>query len=230
MSTVERIHSLARVHPSAIVESGVELGAGTRVWDNAHLRAGATVGRDCIIGGKTYLANAVRIGDRCKLNAMVYVCSGVTIGDGVMVSANTTFTNDFYPRACVNDLSALRPSEVDEHTTFTSVQDGVTIGANATIGSDLVIGRFAMIGMGAVVTRSVPAYTLVLGNPARAVALVCRCGRPIASLATPLTSDRVECSNCGLSYWFDEEAVQRDSCDGDLTPVEQLGVSAKLAG
>ena len=114
------------------------------------------VGADCIIGGKSYLANSVRVGDRCKINAMVYLCSGVSMGDGVFVAAHATFTNDFYPRACLNDLTELRPSEVDEHTTFTTVQDGVTIGASATVGSDLVIGRFAMVGMGAVVTRSVP--------------------------------------------------------------------------
>jgi UDP-2-acetamido-3-amino-2,3-dideoxy-glucuronate N-acetyltransferase len=88
------------------------------------------------------------------------------VGDGVFIAAHMTFTNDFYLRACVNDLSERRPWQVDEHTTFTTVQDGVTIGAAATVGSDLVIGRFAVIGMSSVVTRTVPAYTLVLGAPA----------------------------------------------------------------
>ena len=150
------IDSTAFVHPTALIEPKVEIGPGTSIWDNAHLRRGAVVGADCIVGGKSYLANSVRVGDRCKINAMVYLCSGVSLGDGVFIAAHTTFTNDFYPRACVNDLSALRPSEVDEHTTFTTVQDGVTIGAAATVGSDLVIGRFAVVGMGAVVTRTVP--------------------------------------------------------------------------
>ncbi len=205
------------VHPTALVESGVEIGPGTSVWDNAHLRSGAAVGSECIVGGKSYLADAVRIGDRCKINAMVYICAGVSLGDGVMVAAHATFTNDYYPRACVNDLSELRPSELDGHTTFTTVQDGVTIGASATIGSDLVIGRFAMVAMGAVVTRSVPPFTLVMGNPARPTALVCRCGRPFVSLREEPADGRYSCAECAGEYevragtvvhdYFADEAV-----------------------
>lgn len=199
------------VHRTALVEDMVTIGPGTSVWDHAHLRRGAVVGADCIVGGKSYLANSVRVGDRCKINAMVYLCSGVSLGDGVFIAAHTTFTNDFYPRACVNDLSALRPSEVDEHTTFTTVQDGVSIGAAATIGSDLVIGRFAVVGMGALVTRSVPPYTLVLGSPARPVALVCRCARPIVRLigGDPPDGD-YPCTACGITYGVRAGAVVHD--------------------
>lgn len=207
------------VHPTALVEDHVTLGQGSSVWDNAHLRRGAVVGDDCIIGGKSYLANAVRIGDRCKINAMVYICSGVTMGDGVMVAAHSTFTNDFYPRACVNDLSELRPSAVDGHTTFTTVQDGVTVGACATIGSDLVLGRFCIVGMNATVTRSVPAYTLVLGNPARPAALVCRCGRPFVSLRNGAPPDgEYDCSECEITYSVANSLVVRDPLDG-VVPV-----------
>jgi acetyltransferase-like isoleucine patch superfamily enzyme len=213
------IDATAFVHPTALVEPEVELGPGTSVWDNAHLRRGAVVGADCIVGGKSYLANSVRVGDRCKINAMVYLCSGVSLGDGVFIAAHTTFTNDFYPRACVNDLSALRPSEVDEHTTFTTVQDGVTVGAAATVGSDLVVGRFAVIGMGAVVTRTVPAYTLVLGAPARPVALVCRCGRPIASLRDGFLADgEYTCPPCDLIYGVRAGAVVHDPM-GEMPPM-----------
>lgn len=203
------------VHPTALVEDGVELGRGTRVWDNAHLRRGAVIGADCIIGGKSYVGGDVRIGDRCKINAMVYLCAGVSLGDGVMVAAQTTFTNDFYPRACVNDLSELRSSEVDEHTTYTEVADGVTIGAGATIGSNLQIGRFAMVGMGTVVTRSVPPYTLVVGNPARPVALVCRCGRPLVRHTDGKVADgSYACAQCGFEYKVADGAVVHDPIDG----------------
>ena len=198
------------VHPTALVVDGVALGDGTSVWDNAHLRRGAVVGDDCIVGGKSYLAGNVRVGDRCKINAMVYLCAGVTLGDGVMIAAHATFTNDFYPRACVNDLSALRPSVMDEHTTFTTVQDGVTIGAGATVGSDLVIGRFAMVAMGAVVTRTVAPHTLVMGNPARPTALVCRCGKPLLSLADEPADGRYACSACPGAYEVAGGAVVYD--------------------
>lgn len=212
----------AFVHPTAIIEDAVSLGPGTSVWDNAHLRRGAVVGADCIIGGKSYLANSVRIGDRCKINAMVYVCSGVSMGDGVMVAAHSTFTNDFYPRACVNDLSALRPSEVDGHTTFTTVQDGVTIGACATISSDIVIGRFAVVAMGAVVTRSVPAYTLVMGSPARPVALVCRCAKPLIGLldGNPPDGDYT-CAPCAITYGVRDGGIVADPL-GDGIPIPRM--------
>src|SRR5262249_4828457 len=133
-------------------------------------------------------------------------------------------TNDFYPRACVNDLSELRPSEVDEHTTFTTVQDGASIGASATIGSDLVIGRFAVVGMGALVTRSVQPYTVVLGNPARTVALVCRCGRPTASLRDGGPPDgSYPCEACSLTYEVREGRVVHDPLSGSVLPLARSG-------
>jgi acetyltransferase-like isoleucine patch superfamily enzyme len=216
----------AWVHPTALVEDGVRLGAGTRVWDNAHLRSGAVVGADCIVGGKSYLAGDVVVGDRCKINAMAYLCAGVSLGTGVMVSAQATFTNDRYPRACLPDLSEPRPSEVDEHTTYTVVEDGATIGANATVGSDLVIGAFAMIGMGAVVTRSVPPYGLVVGNPARLVGLVCRCGRPLAPVRHGLPADGSHrCAACGTGdggtgYQVRDGAVVSDPRSGPVPAPE----------
>lgn len=208
------------VHPTALIEDGATLGLRTSVWDNAHVRRGAVIGDDCIVGGKTYIAGGARIGDRCKLNNMVFVCAGVSIGNGVMIAAHVTFTNDFYPRACVNDLSALRPSEVDEHTTFTTVQDGVTLGSASTIGSDLVIGRFAVIGMGAVVTRSVAPYNLVVGSPARPMALVCRCGRPFVSLldGSDVDGDH-RCTRCDVTYEVRNGAVVRDPYDDNEVTV-----------
>jgi acetyltransferase-like isoleucine patch superfamily enzyme len=170
----------AFVHPTALVEPGVVLGAGTRVWDSCHLRAPSRIGRDCIIGEKTYVAYGVEIGDRVKVNAFVYICTAVTIERGVMISAGTVFTNDRFPRATTPDLAALASSEPDEKTLATVVREGATLGARCVIGPGLEIGRFAMVGMGAVVTRNVPAFHLVVGHPARAIGLVCRCGEPFA--------------------------------------------------
>ena len=145
----------------------MEIGPGTAVWDNVHIRAPARIGRDCIVGGKTYIAYGVDIGDLVKINAGVYVCTAVTIERGVMISAGVIFTNDRFPRATTPDLSELRASTPDESTRPTLVREGATIGAGAVIGCDLSIGRFAMVGMGAVVTRSVADFSLALGNPAR---------------------------------------------------------------
>lgn len=171
---------VARVHPTAIVEADVELGAGTTVWDHVHIRRGAVLGRHCIVGEKTYIAYDVRIGDLCKLNAAVYVCAGVEIGRGVMVAAHTVFTNDRFPRAADPDLRQLATSEPTEATLRTVVRDGATLGANCTIGPGLELGAFCMVGMGSVVTADVPPHALVAGNPAVLRGLVCRCGALVA--------------------------------------------------
>jgi UDP-2-acetamido-3-amino-2,3-dideoxy-glucuronate N-acetyltransferase len=190
------------VHPTAIVEEGVEIGLGTRVWDNAHIRGPTRIGIDCIIGEKTYIAYGVDIGHRVKINAFVYICTGVTIEDGVMVSAGSVFTNDRYPRATMPDLAIPRSSDPDEHTRPTLVREGATIGAGAVIGCDLIVGRWSMVGMGSVVTRSVADFHLVVGQPARPIACVCRCGEPFLRFerGAPPDTDAVACANCGLRY------------------------------
>ncbi len=200
----------ARVHPTAIIEPRVELGPGTAVWDNVHIRHDTRIGAECIVGEKTYIAYGVTIGDRVKINAMVYICTAVTIEDGVMISAGTIFTNDRFPRATTPDLKSLRGSDPDEHTQTTRVAAGATIGAGCRIGSNLVIGRFAMVGMGSVVTRSVPDFHLVFGQPARSVGLVCRCGEPLVRFAPGERppDGPLRCSACSLPY----EVV-----DGQLT-------------
>lgn len=197
-SVVNREKVMARIHPTAIIEENVTLGEGTSVWDNVHIRHDATLGDECIVGEKTYIAYDVKIGDRVKINAMVYICADVTIEDGVMISASTTFTNDRFPRATMPDLKTLRPSEPDEHTLPTLVREGATIGAGCVIGNDLEIGRWAMIGMGSVVTRSIPDFHLALGSPARSIGVVCKCGNLVHKFADGRTADVV--CECGSKY------------------------------
>ena len=185
-----------RVHPTALIEEGVVLGPGTAVWDGVHIRRGARIGRDCIIGEKSYVAYDVRIGDLVKLNACVYVCAGVTIEDGVMVAAHTVFTNDRFPRATDPDVRELRTSEPTDDTLATFLRRGATIGANCTIGPGIELGAFCMVGMGSVVTASVPPHALVLGNPARLHGAVCRCGELVAHAvggAVPAGDHRCRC-------------------------------------
>jgi acetyltransferase-like isoleucine patch superfamily enzyme len=196
---------MIKIHPTAIIENGVEIGEKTSVWDNVHIRHDAQIGEECIIGEKTYIAYDVKIGSRVKINASVYICAAVTIEDGVMISAHTVFTNDRFPRATMPDLKSLRPSEPDEHTLPTLVREGATIGANCTIGNDLEIGRWAMVGMGSTVTKSVPDFHLVLGLPARSIGAVCKCGQLFHKFGDSTQQD-FECV-CGLKYKIENQTV-----------------------
>jgi UDP-2-acetamido-3-amino-2,3-dideoxy-glucuronate N-acetyltransferase len=200
-----------RIHPTAIVEAGVTLGEGTSVWDNVHIRRDTTIGDECIVGGKTVIAYGVKIGHRVKINSAVYICTAVTIEDGAMISAGTIFTNDRFPRATTPDLKTLRGSEPDEHTLPTLVKAGATIGAGCIIGNDLSIGRWAMVGMGSVVTRSVPDFALAIGSPARVIGAVCKCGQLLFRHSADEVIQRgkytCEAKNCGLKYHIENGHV-----------------------
>jgi acetyltransferase-like isoleucine patch superfamily enzyme len=195
----------AFIHPTAIIEKDVLIGDDTSIWDNVHIRRNSIIGQRCIIGEKSHISYDVRIGDLVKINAFVYICTAVTIESGVMISAGCIFTNDRYPRATTPDLRSLQNSGPDEHTLSTLVRAGATIGAGAIIGCNLTIGRFAMVGMGSVVTRSVPDFHLVVGNPARVQGYVCRCGEPIGKAEDQATYSVVDlkCGECLRTYRLD---------------------------
>lgn len=199
-----------RIHPTAMVEAGVEIGDGTSVWDNVHIRGPARIGRDCIVGGKTIVSYGVVIGDRVKINSFVYIPTGVTIETGVMISAGAIFTNDRYPRATTPDLSALRGSEPDEKTLPTVVREGATIGAGCLIGPGVEIGAFAMVGMGAVVTRDVAPHALVIGSPARMAGLVCRCGEPLLKGEPRAAEAELSCASCGRIFALRGRRIDSD--------------------
>lgn len=198
-----------KIHPTALVEEGVQIGDGSSIWDNVHIRHGATIGEECIVGGKSLIAYDVVIGDRVKINSMVYICNAVTIEDGVMISAGTYFTNDRFPRATTTDLRELRSSEPDEETLPTLVKEGATIGAGCVIGNDLSIGRFAMVGMGALVTKDVEDFHLVIGHPAKPIGAVCRCGHPLIRFDPETDSPtEVACEKCTLPYRITGQHVE----------------------
>src|SRR5688572_11729982 len=145
------------IHEKAIVESGDTIGAKTRIWAFAHVLPGATLGEDCNICDSVFIENQVHIGDRVTIKCGVQVWDGITIESDVFVGPNVTFTNDRFPRS----------KQYPEKFLQTVIHTGASIGANATILPGIQIGAHSMIGAGAVVTRDVPAYAIVVGNPAR---------------------------------------------------------------
>lgn len=149
------------VHPNGLCES-THIGEGTRIWAFAHILRGAKVGKDCNVCDGVFIENEVTVGDNVTIKCGVQLWDGITLEDGVFVGPNATFTNDLRPRSKVYPSTFLR----------TVVESGASIGANATILPGIRIGRNAMIGAGAVVTRSVPPNALVVGNPAKIVGYV----------------------------------------------------------
>jgi acetyltransferase-like isoleucine patch superfamily enzyme len=159
----------AYIHPSAHVSSGAQIGARTKVWVNVQVREAAVIGADCILSKDVYVDHGAIIGDRCKIQNGVSVYRGVSLGDDVFVGPHAAFTNDRVPRA-FNVNWAITP---------TVVKDGASIGANSTIVCGVTIGEYAMVAAGSVVTRDVPPFTLVRGNPARVVARIDRAGNKL---------------------------------------------------
>jgi UDP-2-acetamido-3-amino-2,3-dideoxy-glucuronate N-acetyltransferase len=198
-----------RIHPTALIEAGVEIGSGSSVWDSVHIRHHTRIGRDCIIGEKTHISYDVHIGNLVKINAFVYICTGVTIEDGVMISAGCIFTNDRFPRATGPELQSLRTSDPDENTLLTVVRSGATLGAGCVVGCGLSVGRFAMVGMGSLITHSIPDFHLAVGRPARSVGYVCRCGQPFARLTpgAPAPDLTHICTACQRQYSVTDGAV-----------------------
>jgi acetyltransferase-like isoleucine patch superfamily enzyme len=170
------------IHPLALCESD-QVGSGTRVWAFAHVLPGAIVGSDCNLGEHTFVEAGARLGRNVTVKNGVQVWAGVTFEDDVFVGPNATFTNDLRPRAFLKRS----PAEL----LTTSVQQGATIGANATIVCGVTIGEEAFVAAGAVVTRDVPARALIAGNPGRQVGWVCRCGNRLGEDLVCHECDRI---------------------------------------
>jgi UDP-2-acetamido-3-amino-2,3-dideoxy-glucuronate N-acetyltransferase len=162
------------IHPTADVSSEAHIGQDTFIWHQAQIRERAKIGKNCIISKGVYIDFDVKIGDNVKIQNYVSVYHGVTIEDGVFIGPHVCFTNDLLPRAINVDGS--QKSADDWQLSETFVAYGSAIGANSTIVCGNKIGRWAMIGSGSVVTKDVPDYGLVWGNPARLHGFVCPCG------------------------------------------------------
>ena len=176
-------------HESAIVDPGAEIGDGTRIWHWVHVCAGARIGAKCSLGQNVFVASRVVIGNNVRIQNNVSVYDDVTLEDDVFCGPSMVFTNVINPRAHV--------PRKDEYLQ-TLVKRGATLGANSTIVCGHTVGEFAFVGAGAVVTRDVPAFALVLGTPARQVGWMCQCGARL-----PQRLGDVHCSACGDRYSID---------------------------
>lgn len=161
---------MIRVHPQADISQEAEIGEGSMIWRNAQIREQARLGQHCIVGQNVYLDVAVVIGDNVKIQNNASLYHGLQLEDGVFVGPHVIFTNDRIPRA-INPDGTLKSAD-DWEVGRTRVCYGAAIGAGAVIITGVTIGRWAMVGAGAVVTKDVPDYALVVGNPARILSYV----------------------------------------------------------
>jgi UDP-2-acetamido-3-amino-2,3-dideoxy-glucuronate N-acetyltransferase len=152
------METLYSAHQTAVIDPGCTIGEGTKIWHFSHIMTGCVIGKDCSIGQNVVISPQVTIGNRVKIQNNVSVYTGVICEDDVFLGPSAVFTNVINPRSAIVRKSEYLP---------TIVQKGATIGANATIVCGITIGRYAFVGAGAVVTKDIPDYALVVGNPAR---------------------------------------------------------------
>ncbi len=180
------------VHESSYADEGCEIGAGTKIWHFSHVMAGARIGERCNIGQNVVISPQVTIGNNVKIQNNVSVYTGVILEDDVFCGPSMVFTNVVNPRSHV--------SRKDEYRE-TLVKRGASLGANSTIVCGHTIGAYAFIGAGAVVTKDVPDYALIVGNPGRVAGWMCQCGVKLAAGTT--APARATCNACGSPYLTD---------------------------
>lgn len=176
-------------HENALVHPNAAIGEGTRIWAFANVLEGAAIGSHCNICDGCFLEKGAVVGNHVTLKNHVAVWDGVTLQDDVFVGASVIFINDRYPRSNRKDAWTLEK---------TVVEKGATVGAGSTILCGLTIGRYAVVGAGSVVTKDVPPFNIVCGNPARFRGYACRCGRKL--------NHELKC-DCGLSYYLEGQLV-----------------------
>jgi len=191
------------VHQSSYVDDGCTIGEGTKIWHFCHVMNGATIGRGCNIGQNVVISPGVTIGNNVKIQNNVSVYTGVVLEDDVFCGPSMVFTNVVNPRSHV--------SRKDEYRQ-TIVGRGATLGANSTIVCGHSIGRYAFVGAGAVVTRDIPDYALVIGNAARIAGWMCECGVKLTGGAEQPSHAR--CRSCGAEYAGAPGGLQRIGGDG----------------
>ncbi len=185
------------IHPSAIVDDGAQIGAGTKIWHFCHVMGSARIGERCVLGQNVYVGPNVAIGNNVHIQNNVSVYEGVTLEDNVFCGPSMVFTNVIDPRSAF-------PIAGPEEFLPTLVKRGASLGANCTIVCGNTIGEGAMVGAGAVVTRDVPDFALVVGVPAKIAGYVCACGGLFGDIAK---GDEVTCPKCARKYRREGEGL-----------------------
>ena len=181
------------VHESSYVDDGAEKGEGTKVWHFSHIMSGSKIGKNCNIGQNVVISPGVILGDKCKVQNNVSVYTGVECEEGVFLGPSCVFTNVINPRSLIE--------KKDEYKK-TVLKKGASIGANSTIVCGNTIGKFSLVGAGAVVTKDIGDYEIVVGNPARVIGYACECGETL--------NESKVCDVCGKKYEFkDDKLVER---------------------
>ena len=171
-------HPSSSIHPTADVASSATVAAGSRVWHHAQVREDAVIGENCIVGRGAYIGTGVEVGNNCKIQNYALIYEPAQLANGVFIGPAVVFTNDQFPRA-VNvdgDLKSMH----DWHAVGVTVHEGASIGANSVCIAPATIGAWSLVGAGSVVVKDVPAFALVVGNPARRVGWVGHAGHPLS--------------------------------------------------
>lgn len=187
-----------KVHPSAIIDPGAEIGEGSRIWHFVHVSAGAKIGKGVSLGQNVFVGNSVTIGDNCKIQNNVSVYENVQLEEGVFCGPSMVFTNVYNPRSLIERKNEYRD---------TVVKKGATLGANCTIVCGVTIGEFAFVGAGALINRDVPAYALMVGVPAKQIGWMSEYGE---QLDLPLVGQaKVVCQHTGTIYALSGKEVTK---------------------
>lgn len=187
------------VDPTAIIDNGVSLGSGTKIWHFVHVMKDAKIGKDCVLADYVYVGRGVKIGNAVKLENRATVYEGVTIEDKVFVGPHVTFTNDLIPRSFNTDWKILQ----------TLVKEGSSIGAGTVIVCGSTIGEYSLVGAGSVVTKNIPPHALAYGNPARIRGFVCRCARKLETEEKKKDHVLMKCPVCSEKYKIATEDYAR---------------------
>lgn len=181
------------VHESSYIDDNVIIGEGTKIWHFSHVMSGCQIGENCNLGQNVVISPNVKLGNGVKIQNNVSVYTGVTCEAGVFLGPSCVFTNVINPRSFIE-----RKSEYKD----TIIKEGASIGANVTIVCGNNIGKFALIGAGAVVTKDVPDYALIVGNPGKQIGYVCKCGERI-----DFKDKKAICNSCEIEYTMNDDKV-----------------------